>query len=182
MSIVHKKLKLQAIELRGRGRSYNEILRKVPVAKSTLSLWLRSMGLSKKQIHKLSEKKRLASIKGGETRRKQRVLLIEEINKQGLVDIKSISKRELWLMGIMLYWGEGAKAKEHNVSQGIIFSNTDPLMINMFIKWLKDCVQVRDNEISFEIYIHIKASNGIEQVKKHWASKTGFSKKKFVKI
>lgn len=38
-----------AIELRKRGLSYSEILMQVPVAKSTLSIWLHSVGLSKTQ-------------------------------------------------------------------------------------------------------------------------------------
>ena len=41
--------KQKAIALRKRGYSYSEILAEVPVAKSTLSLWLRSVGLAKKQ-------------------------------------------------------------------------------------------------------------------------------------
>jgi len=43
------KEKEKAIKLRKRGFSYSEILREIPVAKSTLSLWLRSVGLAKKQ-------------------------------------------------------------------------------------------------------------------------------------
>jgi len=46
----------KAIELRKKGLSYSEILKCVPVAKSTLSLWLRSVGLSKKQRQRLTDK------------------------------------------------------------------------------------------------------------------------------
>ena len=53
-------LKERAIKLRREGLSYSEILQKIPVAKSTLSLWLRSIGLSKKQVQRLTEKKLLA--------------------------------------------------------------------------------------------------------------------------
>ena len=41
--------KEKAIKLRRRGYSYREIMREIPVAKSTLSEWLRSVGLSKHQ-------------------------------------------------------------------------------------------------------------------------------------
>ena len=53
--------KSQAIAYRKQGFSYSEILSKVPVAKSTLSEWLKSVGLSKAQKHKLTEKKRLSA-------------------------------------------------------------------------------------------------------------------------
>ena len=35
------------------------------------------------------------------------------------MEIDNISERELWLAGIMLYWAEGSKQKETNVSVGI---------------------------------------------------------------
>ena len=43
-----KKEKAKAIRLRRKGKSYNEILEKVPVAKSTLSRWLRDVSLAKR--------------------------------------------------------------------------------------------------------------------------------------
>jgi len=53
-------LKLQekekAILLRKEGLSYNEILKQVPVAKSSLALWLQSIELSEKQKQRLIEK------------------------------------------------------------------------------------------------------------------------------
>ena len=56
--------KQRAITLRKQGLSYNEILKKVPVSKSSLSLWLRSVGLAKEQKQRLTEKK-LTSMKRG---------------------------------------------------------------------------------------------------------------------
>ena len=49
--------KWKAVELRRKGLSYREILQHVPVAKSTLSLWLRTVGLSRPQTQRLTEKR-----------------------------------------------------------------------------------------------------------------------------
>jgi len=57
-------LKEKAINLRKEGYSYSEILRQVLVARSTLSRWLHSVGLSKKQKQRLTRKK-WASIRRG---------------------------------------------------------------------------------------------------------------------
>src|SRR3989344_7141328 len=96
--------KTKAIELRKKGFSYVEILKSVPVAKSTLSLWLRSVGLSKKQKQRLTEKK-LSSMQRGWTKwRNQRIDLTEKIKKSARRDVRKISERELWLIGIALYW------------------------------------------------------------------------------
>ena len=52
--------KAKAIAFRKEGKTYSEILKKVPVAKSTLSLWLRDVGLSKTQKQKITVKKHKA--------------------------------------------------------------------------------------------------------------------------
>lgn len=58
------KLKQKAIRLRKRGHTYSEILRVIPIAKSTLSEWLKEVGLSIPQQQKITEKR-----KAGQRRR-----------------------------------------------------------------------------------------------------------------
>ena len=60
--------KIKALELRRKGLTYKEILKQVPVAKSTLSLWLREVGLSKTQKQRITQKQIKASQRGGDTR------------------------------------------------------------------------------------------------------------------
>src|SRR3989338_516629 len=53
----HWNLKEKAIRLRKKGLSYKEILQKIPVCKSTISLWVRDVVLTKEQHKRLWEKK-----------------------------------------------------------------------------------------------------------------------------
>lgn len=175
-------LKLQAINLRKNGFSYSEILSKIPVAKSTLSLWLRSVGLSKRQKQRLTLKKIKAALKGAKKRKLIRLKLTQKIKKQARKEIKDINFRELWLMGIVLYWAEGSKEKEYKHGQGVVFSNSDPLMITLFLKWLVSCAYIKREEIDFSIYLHENHKNRVEEVKKYWANKTGFPMAKFDRI
>src|SRR3989344_85540 len=98
--------KNKALELRAKGFSYSEILRQVPVAKSTLSLWLRSVGLSQKQKQRLTDKKRAAMERGWRARENWRIektrTIVEESKKE--IDSITIDTEKLWVMGIMLYW------------------------------------------------------------------------------
>lgn len=174
-------LKPKAIILRRQGLSYSEILNKIPVAKSTLSLWLRAVGLSKKQKQILSAKKLAAAKRGGETRRKERIRITEEIKDQARKEVKKMSKQELWSMGIMLYWAEGSKEKDGGNSQ-IIFSNSDPFMIKLFITWLKVCLKIPDERISYQIYVHENSKRNDDGVLKYWQKVTGASSQKFGKI
>lgn len=181
-----ERLREGAINLRREGLSYSEILRKIPVAKSTLSLWLRSVELSKKQTQRLTEKKLLAIQKGGQSRKKWRLATTKSIKKQAYLEIKKkikrIDARDLWLMGIMLYWAEGSKDKEYRPGQSVIFSNSDPLMIKVFLKWLYICLQIPVEDIQLSIYIHENHKHNIEKVKTFWSDATGFSIGRFDKI
>jgi len=67
----------KAIVLRRQCLSYREILNQIPVAKSTLSLWLQSVHLSVPQKQALTQKKLDAARRGAETKRRQRLLSTE---------------------------------------------------------------------------------------------------------
>lgn len=169
-----------AIKLRKKGFTYGEILRQVPVAKSTLSLWLRSVGLALPQKQRITEKRIQARLRGASARRQKRILLTKQIYSEAGQEIGQISRRELWLIGAALYWAEGNKQKEHNVSQDVKFSNSDPLMIKIFLKWLLDICKISIDDIKFEIYLH--ETNLADGVKEFWAKTTGFGIEKFQTI
>ncbi len=172
-------LKNKAITLRKSGLSYSEILKQIPVAKSTLSLWLINVGLSKGQKQRLTEKKLESAHRGGERRRQNRLKQIEEINKSAKNEIKKLINNPLWLSGTMLYWAEGSKQRIHTVSHGTIFNNSDPLMIKIFILWLKKIAQVDTKSLKFELYIH--ESGNVEKALNHW-TKICSCKKKDIRV
>lgn len=159
----------KAIQLRKCGFSYREILREIPVAKSSLSLWLHSVGLSKNQKQRLTEKKLASMKRGAEARRKKRLEETEKIYQTAHREIQIISQRELWLMGTMLYWGEGQKQKSWNTGVGVNLSNSDPRMIKFFLAWLKNTCKIPIGNIGFEIYIHQNSSNKIKAVQQYWS-------------
>jgi|SRR3989344_7851465 len=66
--------KLKAIELRKQGHSLNEIYQKLHVSKSSASLWVRDLNLSPRIKKILLEKRMSGTMKGGLTRRKERIL------------------------------------------------------------------------------------------------------------
>lgn len=174
--------KAKAIELRKQGLSYKEILEKVPVAKSSLSLWLKAVGLSKKQKQGLTEKKLAGMKRGWNTRHENRILLTEKIKNIAKSEINRLTKKEFWLIGIALYWGEGNKEKNSRPGSGVKFSNSDSKMIEIFLKWLLDIVQEKREKIYFEIYIHQNCKNRLNEVINYWADCTGFSKDNFSRI
>ena len=61
---------------------------------------------------KITEKRLLAAQRGGDVRKKQRIALTKSIFERAYFDVDKISKRDLWLMAVMLYWAEGSKEKK----------------------------------------------------------------------
>lgn len=163
-------LKQKAIELRKAGKTYSEILQEIPVAKSTISLWLREVGLSISQKQRITEKRKQAQRKGAFIQKYKRIKRQKELIRNAKLEIKSLSEKELWLIGIALYWAEGSKEKEGNPGSGVSFSNSDPRMIALFIKWLKECVKIPDEDISADLYIHESHKSKVKEVIKKWGS------------
>lgn len=171
--------KEKAIQLREKGLSYREILAQISVAKSSLSLWLKDVKLLPGHAYRITEK-RLASARLGALRKKEkRIALTKEIKDSARQEIGRLSKRELWLIGIALYWAEGSKEKEYRPGGRIIFSNSDSEMIKIFLTWLLIAVKVPREKIYFNIVLHETSNHRIEEVKKYWVEKTGFSEINF---
>ncbi len=160
--------KIRAIALRKQGLSYNEILREVPVAKSTLSVWLKDVGLAKAQRQALTLKRKAAQVKAQEACRNARIARQTRTIESARKEIRSISKKELWLIGIALYWAEGSKQKKFNVSQRTTFNNSDPRMIFLFDRWLREICGLEKEDLHYSIYIHRTAD--IEAARKYWGN------------
>jgi hypothetical protein len=182
MGIAKYDLKEKAIALRKEGYTYSEILRQIPIAKSTLSDWLHSVDLSKHQKQLLTEKKLAAAKRGGAAKHQQRLDKVKAITKAAKVEIGSLSNRELWLMGTMLYWAEGSKEKDWNPGSGVRFTNMDPAMICFFLKWLKEICNIGPEELIFQIYIHDTHRNRIGEIIKFWSQKINLPSEFFTNI
>lgn len=149
-----KHLKKKAKKLRKQGLSYSQINDLVPVSKSTLSLWLRDIKLLKKQRFVLEERMVKARLKGAAIKKKMRQSIEEKIRVKAIKDVGVINRRNLFLIGIALYWSEGSKVPRGRVGQGVIFSNSDWRMVKVFLEWLKICLKIASKDIMYELYIH----------------------------
>ena len=164
--------KALAIKLRKQGHSYNEILKSVLVAKSTLSLWLRDVGLSKKQAQLFSEKKHQAQLRGGAARHTDRLERSAAVIGQAKNSIGSLSDRERLLIGAALYWAEGAKEKTYRPSVRLEFANSDPDMIRFYVKWLREVVLVADDDIGLVLHIHKNRIKDLDTFTQFWLDVT----------
>lgn len=174
--------KEKAIALRRGGKTYSDILRIVPVAKSTLSIWLREVGIAKAQKQRFTEVKRLASLRGGQAKKTQRIARQKKIFLEAKSKIKQLSEYEFFLLGVCLYWAEGTKEKEYRPGSQTAFSNMDPKMIVLFLKWLDVICKIPKDMIGFETMIHEGHRKRLDEVRQFWSKTTGFPLASFSKI
>lgn len=163
------KEKQQAIILRQKGYTYSEIIEKVHVSKASLSLWLKEVPVSASLIKKIQKKWQKSREMGWHKKRSIRIERTISIKNQAYFEVQKRIKNPLWLSGVILYWAEGSKQKLTNVSQSVVFSNSDPKMILMFQRWLK-LIGIHQQDIHYEIYIHKSYQSKKDQILHYWAN------------
>lgn len=147
-------LKNIAINLRRRGYSYQDILKVIKVSKSSLSLWLKNIKLSEAQQNHLNTRVENGHLLGAKAARDKRLLRTKEIKNEAINEIGSINEKVMLMLGAMLYWGEGTKQSNTNISQGLEFVNSDPRMCKFFIKWVTESIGVDIKRLIFRVYIN----------------------------
>jgi len=174
--------KENVINLRKLGYSYSEILEKVKVSRSSLSLWLRNINITNSQIERLRSKNATARKLGSIALKRNRIEKTKIIIDKAKSEIENLDDYHLKIIGAVLYWTEGSKQKEHNPSKELVFSNSDPKMIKIYLLWLKRCLLIKQEDIKFEIYIHETYNKTPNELISYWSKVSGFSIDKFGKI
>lgn len=144
----------RAIALRKQGHSLREIIEKVPVAKSTLSVWLREVGLSVPQKQRLTQKKLDAARRGAQKKKAARILKSASIRSDAMAGVDQFYSDIFWLSGVMLYWAEGAKEKSWRCGGRVSFTNMDWKMVLIFRDWLVRYLSLDSNDLDFSLYLH----------------------------
>lgn len=165
-------LKEKAISYREKGYSYNMISKKIGVNKSTLSNWLNHIPFSPNE--EVVKRIGLAKLKSASFKHNQKIAEIKEMRALAKIELGKLTKRDLWLLGIGLYLGEGTKAYEQ-----IRFSNSNPEVIKIAAVWFREICKLKD--INFNPVIHIYPDNNIEETIRYWSEITGLPKKQFGK-
>ena len=141
--------RLKARTLRSQGKSYSEIKDLLGISKSTLSGWLQDMPLSSERIHELRALSPRRIERFRNTMRTKREHRMAESYTNAAKDIGKRSKRDLFIAGLYLYWGEGTKSAPGRVS----IANTDPDVLKAFMDWLL-LMEVPRNRIRIRLHLY----------------------------
>ena len=162
--MARKEDKQKALIMRENGMSYSQIKDKLGVSKSTLSGWLYDMPLSNERIRELRDFSPIRIEKYRNTMRRKREEKLAKAYQKISKDILLLNKRELFLAGLFLYWGEGSKTR----TAASALSNTDPAMLIFYIKWLKNFGVKKEN---LQAKLQLYKDMDVKSLTKYWANK-----------
>ncbi|MFF7386206.1 hypothetical protein [Streptomyces griseoluteus] len=157
-------LREQARELRRQGCTYDQIEAALGCSRSSVSLWVRD--LPKPERKRSPEEAAAIARKGWEEKLRIRDEERRRTKDEARRRVGALSERELFLVGVGLYWAEGTKDKPYDRREHVTFVNSDPGMITTFLAWL-DLLGVERERLRFTVLIHETAD--VPGAERFWA-------------
>ncbi|MCF3169687.1 hypothetical protein IPZ64_22605 [Streptomyces violaceoruber] len=169
-------LREKARQLRLQGMTYDQIQVELGCSKSSISLWVRD--LPKPEPRYTEEERRarmnagLANLRAGQDRERL------ETKRAARESIGKLSDRELFIAGVTLYWAEGMKDKPHSRRESLLFINSDPNVIKVYLRWL-DLLGVARDRLHIRVSIH--ESGDAPGAERFWSDVTGVPRTAFMR-
>ncbi|WP_138905599.1 hypothetical protein [Streptomyces albidochromogenes] len=161
-------LRAKARDLRLEGLTYDQIQAQLGCSKSSISLWVRDLP---KPAPRYTDKECQALMNAGLARLRQaQDEQRQETKRLAREEIGPLANRELFLVGVSLYWAEGTKDKEYRRSEVLQFINSDPNVIRVYLRWL-ELLGVTRERMRFRVSIHESAD--VSEAEQFWADLTG---------
>lgn len=161
-------LRAKARKLREQGFKYNQIAAELGVSKSSVSLWVRDLPHPERLSY---EENRRRSAEGRRrywaTERPIREAERQAARLTAAAEIGQLSDREILIAGAVAYWCEGAKSKPHRQDARVIFTNSDPALIRLFLRFL-EVAGVMPDMLIYRVQIHESAD--VSAAQSFWLS------------
>lgn len=167
-----------AIRLRMQGLTCGDIRKQIPfLPKGTLSGWLKNLQLTREQLDMISKNAKTQMERGrlvsAEKIRNKKLVRLVQYSKEAKNEFSQYKSNPLFLVGLTLYWAEGAKTNER-----FQFANSEPALIKLMIQWL-ELVGRPKNILKFRLYTHTPFKN--EHFENFWSKTIQIPLNQFLK-
>ncbi|MDZ4205619.1 MAG: hypothetical protein U1C12_00130 [Patescibacteria group bacterium] len=171
--------KNKATALRKEGWSYRRLMKELGIPRATLSDWFGNKEWSKEIKNTLNKKNleasstrmiRLDKIRGDNLER-----MYEQAREDAKKDFEKLKHDPLFVAGVITYWGEGDKAS----SNGFRITNSDPLLVKIFLVFLRKICGNDEERIRAWILIYPDLNKN--ECEQYWSKTLGLSQKNFTK-
>lgn len=165
-------IKNQAINLRKEGYSYNYISEHIGVSKSTLHDWLQTVSYSPNRFTIATIGK--ARARSGEAKARMKKDSYEIATQSARNDIGKLTKRDVFMLGIGVYIGEGSKTNDI-----VRIVNSDPTIIRFAVRWFIDVCGLSSDHLVARV--HLYPSNNELDAIEYWHKVSTIAKSNFQK-
>jgi hypothetical protein len=171
-------LREQARAMRVDGATYDQIVGRLGVSKSSVSLWVRDLPHPERTPE--GDARRLAGLRQqAASRRAAQARERESFVSSVSEGIGRLSERELLIAGAAVYWAEGSKRKPWRLLDRVVFINSDPSMIVFFMAFLRS-LGIDRGMIRLRLQIHETAD--LVQAISFWAATLGWPEEDFQRV
>jgi transcriptional regulator with XRE-family HTH domain len=156
---------------RTEGLPIKEIASRLGVSRSSVSLWVRDIELTEEQRRRLlamnpAYNRQLLgqSVWADECRRQRRASQDEGATA-------AQAGEPLHVAGCMLYWAEGAKHRN-----AVRFSNSDPELVKVFVRFLRTYFEIRDEDIRVTCNLFADHASRQLEIEQFWLDTLGLGR------
>lgn len=164
----HVEKQVRARELRARAWTLKEICDELGCSKSSASIWCRGVAFTPKP------RSRGIGVTKPHPMYLAKLAEIEECKAWAAAEVGQLSDRDLFMAGIGLYAGDGAKTGGE-----VKFANSNPALIALFCRWLRAFFEVDEDRLHVSLYLHEGLE--LERANAYWAGVTGIPVAQFYK-
>jgi transposase-like protein len=166
---VKPEARTEARKLRSEGGlPISAIASRLGVAKSSVSRWVRDVELTPEQHAALKAMNPLynAQLRGQSARSASARAVRSAAQQHG----RALARRgdALHIQGCMLYWAEGAKSRN-----AVAFANSDPHMMVLFLRFLRDCYGVTVDRVALAVNCHVDNGLSAPEIVQWWLDRLG---------
>lgn len=169
-------IKKNAISLRKKGYSIKEVAKLCKISVGTASLWLREIKLSEKAKERIQKRRILGKDKARNFARKRKTESIKIAQEEAEKELQYYSPRvtDARLLVAFLFWAEGEKT-----DQNVTFINSDPKMVQVFLKLFRTYFDLDDSK--FRALVHIHEYHSESKIIDFWTDVTDIPREQFQK-
>lgn len=140
--------------------SIKDIAKRLGVAKSSVSLWVRDLPLSKETI---ADRCLAGCLKGAKIRCDDARAVRVQYQQDGLKMAEKYQDNPLFMSGCMMHWAEGAKDK--NIAH---ICNTDPHFMRLWLKFIFRFFNIQPTDMVVHINCYLGNGKTQQQIESYW--------------
>jgi transposase len=168
-----------ARELRAEGWLLREIAEELGVAPKTAYVWCKGIPVPPRAVHgRSAEETRAMARAYWDAERQRRDVVRQECIDAHRRRVGRLTDHQLALVVATAYWCEGSKSKPWRREERLVFINSDPDLIRLFVRWLASRGVGLDR---CRVSLSIHESGDLEGSTAYWAKALGADASSFAK-